>query len=236
MNAIAPSGLPSGIPFWRTAVVLALVGLAAAACFWGSPTVGLSESGVNMHLPEKVGGYTGKELPVSESEIAILPSDTEFAKKLYSDGRGEEIQCQIVLAGAEKRSLHRPEVCLTGQGWTLKSGEVVTIPLANGKSLDVMKLFIGRPIRLPNGEQKEITSIYLYWFVGKNSTTPYHFVRILKTNLDMLLHNVNHRWAYIIVSTPVLEGFSPNGRTAGETDKALREFIAQLAPTIMSPR
>lgn len=205
-----------------------------AACFWGTPTAGVSESGVNMHLPEKVDGYTGKEMQVSDSERTILPSDTEFAKMLYTDAGGQEINCQIVLAGAEKRSIHRPEVCLTGQGWTLKSGAVETIALSDGRKLDVMKLLICRPVRLPNGDQKELTSLFLYWFAGKNSTTPHHLVRILKTNFDMLLHNTNHRWAYIIVSAPVLEGFAPNGRNTMETDEALRNFISQLAPRIMS--
>ena len=233
MNASALS-FPRSVPLWRSAVVLALAGLTVAACFWGTPATGVSEAGVNMHLPEKVNGYTGKEMPVSDAERTILPGDTEFAKMLYSNARGQEINCQIVLAGAEKRSIHRPEVCLTGQGWTVKSGNVETIALPNGKSLDVMKLLIGRPIRLPNGEQKELTSFYLYWFAGKDSTTPHHLVRILKTNFDMLLHNKNHRWAYIIVSAPVLEGFAPNGLSTEETGKSLGEFIADVAPSIMS--
>ena len=72
----------NAIPFWRSVVVLALAGITVAACFLGAPAVGVSESGVNMHLPEKVAGYTGKDVPVSESERAILPSDTEFAKKM----------------------------------------------------------------------------------------------------------------------------------------------------------
>ncbi len=234
MNASNPPVPFATIPLWRSVVVLALAGLTMAACFWGTPTAGVSESGVNMHLPEKVDGYTGREMQVSDSERTILPSDTEFAKMLYTDAGGQEINCQIVLAGAEKRSIHRPEVCLTGQGWTLKSGAVETIALSDGRKLDVMKLLIGRPVRLPNGDQKELNSLFLYWFAGKNSTTPHHLVRILKTNFDMLLHNTNHRWAYIIVSAPVLEGFAPNGRNTMETDEALRNFISQLAPRIMS--
>lgn len=223
----------SGVPVWRSLVVLGLVGLTVLACFVGTPPAAKSESAVNMDLPSSVGPFWGTNQPVSDAERSILPKDTEFAKKLYSDARGTDINCQIVLAGAEKRSIHRPEVCLTGQGWTLKSGHVVPVKLANGQTLDVMKLSIGRQVTLPNGQQKELTSLFLYWFVGKGITTPHHLVRILKTNFDMLLHNTNHRWAYVIVSSPVLQGFTPDGKSEEETLEMLEGFVAEVAPSIM---
>lgn len=226
------TGLPA-ITFWRSGVVLALTGITLAFCIWGSPPAAKSEAGIDLNLPDSVGKFWGTRQEVSEAEKVILPADTEFAKKLYADGQGDNINCQIVLAGAEKRSIHRPEICLPGQGWTLKSGEVVTIPLDKGNPLQVMKLTISRPVTLSNGFQKELTSYFIYWFVGKDTSTPYHFVRILKTNIDMLLHNTNHRWAYVIVSAPVLEGFTPDGKNAEQTLNMLKEFIGQVAPEIM---
>jgi len=221
------------IAFWRTGVILALTGLTAALCLLGSPLTSNSESGIDLNLPDSVGKFWGTRQEISEGERVILPSDTEFAKKLYADGQGDNINCQIVLAGAEKRSIHRPEVCLPGQGWVVKSGEAITIPLDNGQPLEVMKLTISRPVTLQNGQQKELTSYFMYWFVGKDTTTPYHFVRILKTNLDMLMHNTNHRWAYVIVSSPVLEGFTPDGKNAEQTLDMLKKFIGEVAPHIM---
>lgn len=222
-------------PIWRVLVVVVLVALTLVACFWGAPPAAVSEDGVYMKLPDLVGRFQGKEQEVSNSELSILPKDTEFAKKLYTDNFGENINCQIVLAGAEKRSIHRPEVCLPGQGWTLKNGEVTPVTLDDGRTLQVMKLLIGRPVTLENGQQKELTSLFLYWFVGKDMSTPRHLVRILKTNFDMLLHNTNHRWAYVIVSAPILKGFAPNGQNQDDTLKELKSFIAELAPEIMKP-
>jgi hypothetical protein len=221
------------VPLGRSLVVLALAGLTVAACLIGTPPAGKSETAIRMDLPGSVGMFLGTEQKVSESERVILPSDTEFAKKLYSNGRGLDINCQIVLAGSEKRSIHRPEICLPGQGWTVKSGQVVPVSLANGKKLDVMKLVIARPVTLNNGQQKELTSLFLYWFVGKDTTTPHHMVRVLRTNLDMLLHNTNHRWAYVIVSSPVLDGFTPGGQNEQQTLDSLKGFISDLAPKIM---
>ncbi len=236
MNASVPSHPENPpIPIWRSLVVVGLAALTIAACFWGAPPAAKSEAGINMHLPDLVGRFQGKDQEVSNSELSILPKDTEFAKKLYSDTLGDIINCQIVLAGAEKRSIHRPEVCLPGQGWTLKSSEVVPVKLDNGRTLSVKKLLIGRPVTLSNGEQKELTSLFLYWFVGKDMSTPHHLVRIVKTNFDMLLHNTNHRWAYVIVSAPVLAGLSPMGKNQEDTQTMLTSFIAKVAPEIMQP-
>jgi hypothetical protein len=224
------------IPVWRGVVIVLLAAGTVAACLWGSPPATKSEPGVVMKLPGSLIGLWGSDQPVSESEKVILPADTEFAKKIYSDGLGNDIHCQIVLAGAEKRSIHRPEVCLPAQGWTIKSGEVVPVKLADGKTLEVMKLTVVRPVTLNNGAQRELTSVFCYWFIGKHATTPHHFVRVLKTNLDMLLHNTNHRWAYVIVNAPVLEGFVSGGKNLAQTNERVEAAIAELAPQIMPER
>jgi hypothetical protein len=115
----------------------------------------------------------------------------------------------------------------------VKTGEVIHLTMADGGRLEVMLLNIVRKISLADGTSRELTTLFLYWFVGRDMTTPHHLVRILKTNLDMLLQNTNHRWAYVIVSAPVLEGITPEGKNADQTLAMLKDFIAFLAPQIM---
>jgi hypothetical protein len=218
---------------WRGLVVLGLAGATVAACFWNSPAVSKSEAGIDMNLPPCVRAFAGADQRVSTSELAILPGDTEFAKKLYRNEHGDKIPCQIVLAGGEKRSIHRPEVCLPAQGWTVKSGEVIHLTMADGRRLEVMLLNIVRKISLADGSSRELTTLFLYWFVGRDTTMPHHLVRVLRTNLDMLLQNINHRWACVFVSAPVLEGITPEGKNADQTLSMLKDFIAFLAPEIM---
>jgi hypothetical protein len=98
-----------------------------------------------------------------------------------------------------------------------------------------MRLIIARPVEVRPGVHKELTSIFLYWFVGKDMTTPYHWKRLAHANWDKVVHNINHRWAYVIVSAPVLEGFLPNGRNEEATMKMLEDFVAEVAPQIMEP-
>ena len=193
------------LPFAREVIVLLMGGLTLFACLHGGGARSVSEAGVKMHLPDVLLNMRGTTVSASEGERAILPKDTEMAKEQYQSSSGQFLSAQIVLAGGEKRSIHRPEICLPAQGWTLESGKVVPVKLSNGRELEVMRLTARRPVVLKDGTKTELENVFYYWFVGKNVTTPYHLRRILLTNLDMVLHNVNHRWAYVVVSSPVLK-------------------------------
>ncbi len=219
----------------RCLVVLLLVGVTYGFCRSTPAANSPSEAGIVLQLPDAIGSLSGTDQEISEAERVILPGDTQFAKKLYRNFSGDQINCQIVLAGGEKRSIHRPEICLPAQGWNEKSSETVPITLSDGRLLKVTKLTISRSVEVQPGVQKELTSLFLYWFVGKTTATPYHWYRILHTDLDRVLHNVNHRWAYIVVSAPVLDGFTSGGKNSEQTLDALKTFIAELAPQIMKP-
>ena len=218
------------IPWWRTAAIVALPALTIWLCRESAPPDIAPQAGVVIDLPTLDGEYWGTSEPVSPSELALLPADTEFEKKIYQDLSGNSLTAQVVLSGGEKRSIHRPEVCLPGQGWSIQSGEVVPITLANGRTLDVMKLTLNREIETAPGERKNLKSYFLYWFVGKDTTTPYHWVRLAKTTWDMVTKKLQHRWAYVIVSAPVLEGFKPGAKTDQQTLDMLKDFIRQSVP------
>jgi hypothetical protein len=218
------------IPWWRPAVLVALSALTLWLCRESAPPDIEPEAGVSMNLPTLVGEFWGSDSPVSPSELAMLPKDTGFAKKVYQDLAGDSLTAQIVLSGGEKRSIHRPEVCLPGQGWTIQSGEVMPVTLANGRVLEVMKLTLTRQVEIAPGERRTMKSYFLYWFVGKNTATPYHWARLAKTNWDMVVKKLQHRWAYVIVSAPVLEGFKRDAKTDRQTLDMLTDFIRQSVP------
>ncbi len=218
------------IPWWRTAVVVLLAAGTVLLCRQSAPPSIVPEAGVVMKLPTLVGEFWGTDEPVSPSELAMLPGDTEFAKKIYQDLTGNSLTAQIVLSGGEKRSIHRPEICLPGQGWTIQSGEVMPVTLANGRVLDVMKLTLVRQIEVAPGQRRTMKSYFLYWFVGKNTSTPYHWARLAKTNWDMVVKKLQHRWAYVIVSAPVLEGFKLGAKTDSQTLEMLKDFVRQSVP------
>lgn len=189
------------------------------------------EAGVILELPERVLGMRGEELEISEAEKLILPDDTEFAKMNYSDAFGEaSIGCQIVLSGGDRRSIHRPEACLPGQGWNMLSNEPMDIELPSGTVLTVQKLRLGRTVETPDGHRYNLPMVFLYWYVGSEMTTHDQFERIFRSNLDLLLHNRVHRWAYVVVSAPVLQGIMPGGLGEAETLERMTAFIQEAVP------
>jgi hypothetical protein len=213
---------------WLGSGVLALV------LVWISPDPNAaSEPGVRMQLSDFLGPYMGVDQEVSQAEKLILPADTEFARKIYHSPQGDKIMASIVLSGSEKRSIHRPEVCLPGQGWTINSAQVVPVTLQDGTALDVMALTLAREVETGPGRRQTIKSIYLYWFVGKQVTTPYHWRRVFLSSWDRVVRGVNHRWAYVIVTSLVTEGLVLEGKNETQTLETLRQFTAQIAPQFM---
>jgi len=132
------------------------------------------------------------------AERQLLPLDTTLFKKRYTNGSGKAIFATVVLSGKERGSIHRPEVCLVGQGRSIVGRSVLTVPFEDRKPLKVSVLDLLYEQRLRGGKPgPEIQSYYAYWFVGKDRETPYHLERIIWMGLDRVMRNVAHRWAYI---------------------------------------
>lgn len=217
----------------RIITLLGLGGATAALCLLLPTPNTPPKAGVIMDLPESIAGFTGKIIPATPGEIATLPSDTQIVRREYGNLAGDRIMASIVLSGGEKRSIHRPEVCLPAQGWSMRGGKVEEVPLADGRDLKVMDLSLTRDVEIGPGDRRKLYADYFYWFVGNGVTTPYHWNRVFLTSFDRITKNINHRWAYVIVMSIVTEGFVPNGKNETQTVEMLRQFTAQLAPTFM---
>ncbi len=186
-----------------------------------------------MELPYQVGSLAAYSANVSQAELSILPPDTTFARKTYGIPGSNEVDrilCSIVLSGREKRSIHRPERCLPGQGWSIRESQTVDVPLASGHPLAVTALLLGRPVTLRNGRASSLEAYYLYWYVGRRVSTPYSFERVMLTNWDLIVHRTNQRWAYVIVSANIMRGLEPNGLGPEETLGRLKTFIRDSIP------
>jgi len=217
----------------RILALLALGGATAAFCLLTPSPNTAPLAGVIMDLPERIGAFTGKVIAATPGELAILPADTQIVRREYTDTVGDRIMASIVLSGGEKRSIHRPEVCLPAQGWSMRGGKVERVALADGSDLDVMNLSLVRQVEVGPGDRRNLYAHYFYWFVGKNVTTPNHWHRVFLTSYDRITKNLNHRWAYVIVMSIVTEGFLPGGKSESQTVQMLKEFTAEIAPTFM---
>jgi EpsI family protein len=228
----------------QIAVVVAILGAGILVTALTSDVTRTSEPGVRLvdeqpFLPEKVADWTGGELKgLSEDERQVLGADTEGARRLYTDKAGDEVFCSIILAGREVASIHRPELCLPGQGWKIENEytEPIHTAAAAGGELKVMRMNTTHAVNSPAGRAMPVRYVFVYWFVGKGRVTPYHWRRILWTSMDRVLHNTNHRWAYVLIYAPVTKGQAGNGsgRSDDETMQMIARFVQDIYPALVS--
>jgi hypothetical protein len=226
-------------PVIKALLPMLLAIAAVLACRLSPPLQQEEASGVIMRLPSGILRYLGDAGTMSAEERQLLPGDTEIVRShyrsaSYGPGTQDQIEVTLVLAGAERRSIHRPEVCLTGQGWTLLDSKVIPIEITPGRILRVRDLFIEKNIPMQDGSTRPLRAHYVYWFVGTDVTTPSHFERIWLTTWDSVTRNINHRWAYPSVMALVTDNFSAEeiGQRQRDSDQTL-ELITQLIQALV---
>lgn len=159
-------------------------------------------------LPERVMSMTSTQLPLSQVELNWLPADTTYGRRRYTDTNGFVADISVVLMGTDRTSIHQPQYCLTGQGWTIDRSDRVEIPVDGpGKyDLEVLRLTASYPERRSDGTVRVWRGVYVYWFVADDQLTADHGQRMWWMARDLLLHGVLQRWAYVSYFTICVPG------------------------------
>ncbi|MEP6810880.1 MAG: exosortase C-terminal domain/associated protein EpsI, partial [Chthoniobacterales bacterium] len=223
----------SRLIFLQVVLVLGL-----GAVFFLPKVVNSTPQGIELALPTYVGDWYGEDQAVTEKEREILAKDTEFARKLYTDGRGDQIYTSIVLSGQDlDNSIHRPERCLPAQGLSIADSRVVTIPVSTSakNELKATRLHNVRKVALKDGTTVQVYNLTYYWFVGWKVTTPSHLERTYMDIRDRVLYGYNQRWAYITVASTITKDLQKFGKDEPETDAMIQNFIRDLLPQISAP-
>jgi EpsI family protein len=248
--AAQPEGQPAapqrrGPSTKQISIVVVILAVGVLLTATTSDVAKVSEPGVKLYpdgtpyLVDQAGDWAGGgKTGLSEDEQRLLPKDTEASRRVFRDKDGTELFCSIVLAGRDVTSIHRPELCLPGQGWRIQSERTQSIPVATapGGVLNVMRMNASRPVRLAGGRTTEAQSVFAYWFVGKDRMTPYHWQRIYWTAKDRIFYNTNHRWAYILIQLPI-KGNVEYGATIKSQDDAMKvvaRFIQDIYPSLIT--
>ena len=187
---------------------------------------------MKLDLPERVLDFTSTNVPESEVELGYFPKDTSFVERLYTspdDPYG--ISATIILMGADRTSIHRPEYCLAGQGFSCDDKEVVNIPVAGPPpyQLPVSKWKVSRVVQQLDGQSAKISGVYVFWFVADTEQTTgiVQFQSYLVR--DLLLKGVLQRWAYISYFAPCLPGQEET------TFAHMKKLIAASVPEFQLP-
>jgi EpsI family protein len=171
----------------------------------------LSAGGADpVELPTFLGAnWMGRRADPEPVERAILPPDTGFSRKYYVnlDKPGQHVLLSIVLSGRDRTSIHRPELCVVAQGWTLarSSRHHFVYPGRPDAGFDATVLSVRHDIDGPQG-RRTLPNIITYWFVGDERVVASQATRMFCDAWSRLARGRAPRWAYVYLQTSSEDG------------------------------
>ncbi len=181
-------------------------------------------------LPERVLNYTSELKPIMTNELGWLPKDTTYARRLYQAPDRLGLWLNVVLMGTDRGSIHKPQICLVGQGWRIDQSDLLHIPIdqPHPYQLPVMRLLASRSVTLDDGRTITQRAVYVYWFVAENRITARHGQRMWWMARDLLATGVMPRWAYV----SCLAGCLPGQEEA--VYQRIHDFLRAAVPTFQT--
>jgi EpsI family protein len=176
--------------------------------------------------------WTSRDFPLDDETLAVLGKG-DFLNRLYSaqqtvsnpsaDGlapgniAAPPISLFIGYFPTQRtgQTMHSPQHCLPGAGWTFDSQQYVDIKDVNGKSYRVGEYIIS------NGETKQFV---IYWYQAHGRSIPNEYLAKLYMVADAIRTNRTDG-ALVRVITPVM----PNESLDTARDRAV-QFTQQMAP------
>ena len=151
--------------FAITLIILGITAWAHLSIQQAQAEAGLRRPPANaLNIPETIGPYKrlGEDQPIDERVKEVLETSM-IMQRTYMSPRGLPINLSIVYAGASRRSLHFPQVCLVGAGYEIREQE--TIPI--GFDFDATRLILAK-----GHEQQAV----IYWFKTSDNFTGNFFL------------------------------------------------------------
>lgn len=218
---------------------MVMAGATILACQLFSDSETNPVAGVVVWLPDELFSYEVETGVMGEEEKRWLPADTTFLKRVYTEdwlpeqeARFRSLSATLVVAGSDSRSLHRPQVCLTAQHWTIEKREVVQLETQGGP-LEVMVFHLVRSVRNQDGSVRldendnplHLRAHYVYWWIGPDASTPSDEKRVWLEVWNSILKGRKERWAY-----PSVMVWVDDRKEEGEARERAFDFIRKYAP------
>jgi exosortase len=230
-----PQSGRGGIPLAVAIVVLAAaVGLFLARRAARPPDesrgIILANGGADpAELPTFLGAnWMGRHVDPEPVERAILPADTGFSRKFYVnlDDPSQHVLLSIVLSGRDRSSIHRPELCVVAQGWTLvrSSPHRFTYPGRPDAGFDATVLSVRHDVDGPQG-RRTLPNLIAYWFVGDERVMASQARRMFYDAWSRIARGRAPRWAYVYLQTSSADSEEAGlARIQSVLDSALPSF------------
>ncbi len=174
----------------------------------GQVGVRLAADGINpVELPAFLGTeWIGRRAEVTAVEREILPPDTGYSRKQYvavADPR-RQVFLSVVLSGRDRTSIHRPELCLVGQGWTITEPARYRFAAGAG-GVPATLLRVRREVQTPRG-RAVVPQLVAYWFMHGDGVVATHGERLWRDAWNRVFRGRADRWAYVLMQTDAADG------------------------------
>lgn len=180
-------------------------------------------------LPDQVLDFKSEKLDMDEVTLAVLPKDTSFGRRRYQAPDRFTLELRIVLMGRDRTSLHRPQFCLTGQGWKIddvaSSETNLKVERPFNYDLPVVGLVAHSSITR-DGQTQALSGVYVYWYVADDGlcASTSGLQRMWWMASKLLRTGVLQRWAYVSCFAACLPG------QEAATFERMKPFIAAAVP------
>ncbi len=142
---------------------------------------------------------------ISLGEINLLPDATPIFRRVYRRAGHPDIMATVVFSGIERRSIHRPQVCLVGQGnrildeYTRPTRASLADPDA---AAPLRVLEIAHPNLDPATGRavSQSLGVYAYWLFNPERETVHHLSRFARMMFDNCFRAYRPRWGYASIS------------------------------------
>jgi hypothetical protein len=220
-------------------IVLVLIGAAAGVLAHAKSSQKLGSPGVKTRplagsynlevlLPADVPGYQSRAVPIADVVTNMLPADTSFGQRTYRADDGFQCLVNVVLMGSSRASIHKPQICLTAQGWNINDElsrvDRVHLDRPVPYDLPLMHLIASGHVTTTDGQKLAAQGVYLYWFVDADRLTASHAQRMLWSARDVVTTGVLDRWAYVS-----LFSVCPAGQENATFDR-MKKLVAAAVP------
>jgi EpsI family protein len=183
------------------------------------------------HMPETFGTWTSQDFPLDDATLDVLGKG-DFLNRMYTNRPTANLSPSSALSNSATKppvslfigyfatqrtsqTMHSPQHCLPGAGWTFDSQKYVDLKDVNGKNYKVGEYLIS------NGETKQFV---IYWYQAHGRSVPNEYLAKLYMVGDAIRTNRTDG-ALVRVITPVM----PNEPLQAAEDRATH-FTQQMAP------
>jgi hypothetical protein len=187
---------------------------------------------VRVLLPERVLDYESEEIKQEGVVTNTLPPDTSFGQRRYiRKGKPDDgLLLNVVLMGADRTSIHKPQFCLEGWGWKIDHARSLEtkIPIERPQpyELPVVKMVSTRVVQDNSGQPVTLRGIYVYWFVADDALSGdiTGRERMWWMAKHLLRTGELQRWAYVACFAVCLPG------QEDATFERIKKFLTASVP------